>query len=77
MVKWISLQSSELSFQVRVLVGAQARVDEAQFENGRGIRIDRRGRVCKDTVTSGHGLVVERVLAKDEVGVRFSLPAQV
>ena len=25
--------------------------------------------------TRGHGLVVERVLAKDETGVRFSLPA--
>jgi len=24
---------------------------------------------------SGYGLVVERVLAKDETGVRFSLPA--
>lgn len=25
----------------------------------------------------GHGLVVEHVLAKDETGVRFSLPAQI
>ncbi len=25
--------------------------------------------------TRGHGLVVEHVLAKDETGVRFSLPA--
>ena len=29
-----------------------------------------------DTMSrGGHGLVVERVLAKDETGVRFSLPA--
>ena len=28
-----------------------------------------------DIVVSGYGLVVEHVLAKDETGVRFSLPA--
>lgn len=37
-------------------------------------------RLCADVTAKvkrcGYGLVVERVLAKDETGVRFSLPAQ-
>ena len=61
MVKWISQQSSELLFQVRVLAGAH------------------KARVVTKVVlryrASGYGLVVERVLAKDETGVRFSLAA--
>jgi hypothetical protein len=41
---------------------------------GRGTRIV--GRLCYDAFRSGYGLVVKRVLAKDESGVRFSLSAQ-
>ncbi len=60
-VKWISQQSSELSFQVRVLAGALER---------RGTTV-----LLSSRATCGYGLVVKRVLAKDESGVRFSLSA--
>ncbi len=60
MVKWISQLTSDQLFWVRILVGALERSE-------RGMLLYRKG---------GHGLVVERVLAKDETGVRFSLPAQ-
>ncbi len=33
--------------------------------------------VASMILKSGYGLVVEHVLAKDETGVRFSLPAQI
>ena len=32
--------------------------------------------IFKNVLISGYGLVVERVLAKDEIGVRFSVSAQ-
>ena len=31
--------------------------------------------IITEEIVSGYGLVVEHVLAKDETGVRFSLPA--
>lgn len=31
--------------------------------------------IINEEIVSGYGLVVEHVLAKDETGVRFSLPA--
>ena len=37
--------------------------------------IDERSVLCEDVTVCGHGSVVEHVLAKDETGVRFSLPA--
>jgi hypothetical protein len=40
---------------------------------GGGTRIFRE--LCYDALRSGYGLVVKRVLAKDESGVRFSLSA--
>ena len=59
MVKWISQLTSDQLFWVRILVGALER------------------EVCDvlPYALSGYGLVVERVLAKDEIGVRFPVSA--
>ena len=59
MVKWISRDASDVVFQVRVLAEA---LEEEALE-------------CYHRDYSGYGLVVKRVLAKDQSGVRFSLSA--
>ena len=81
MVKWISQLTSDQLFWVRILVGAlETKVC--------GVVVYREGCLCEPIgglchavgslrrTEGGYGLVVERVLAKDEAGVRFSLSAQ-
>ena len=61
-VKWISQRSSEPLLWVRILPGALGEIEQIRHD-------------CYNGETCGYGLVVECVLAKDETGVRFSLPA--
>ena len=68
MVKWISQQSSELSLGVRVPLGAQYIICSKLFSVFQCFGYN--------PLQRGYGLVVEHVLAKDEMGVRFSLTAQ-
>ena len=65
-MKWISYRSSEPLLGVRVPPGAQIN----SLVNSNKLSYTKRYRYC------GYRLVVGHVLAKDEVGVRFSLPAQ-
>ena len=58
-VKWISQLTSDQLFWVRVLAGA----------------LEVRGKDVLLFPIRGYGLVVKRVLAKDQSGVRFSLAA--
>jgi hypothetical protein len=64
-VKWISLLTSDQSFQVRVLAGALKKVSI----NGKEYR------AWYDVFRSGYSLVVEQLVANQLVGVRFSLSA--
>ena len=60
-VKRISRDASDVVLRVRVLPGAPYRKIK--------------GFLVLFNINCGYGLVVEHVLAKDETGVRFSLPA--
>lgn len=88
-VKWISQRSSEPLLGVRIPPGASATEPVNYFTGGRdskdfSVRAKRDGKVpavvgresLREHLKCGYRLVVGHVLAKDEVGVRFSLSAQ-
>ncbi len=74
-VKWISRRSSEPSLGVRIPPRAPSVFAVMADWSIISVRVFLDFSISLEFDDCGYGLVVEHVLAKDEMGVRFPLPA--